>query len=118
MRKILIAEDDEDDRLLLKMALTTGGFEVVEAVDGKAALEHLQQDTFQAIVSDIHMPEMNGVELAQVCQEIFPDIPFYAVTGLSDTFYAEMMLSFGADSIFMKSADYADLIASLKQMLE
>ena len=65
MIRILLAEDDEAMRTYLSRALENAGFEV-EAVDrGTAAIPLLERERFDLLLSDIVMPEMDGIELAQ-----------------------------------------------------
>ena len=83
MIRILLAEDDEAMRTYLARALEQAGY-AVEAVDrGTAALPLLQSEDFDLLLSDIVMPEMDGIELAQRCAEISPHTRVMFITGFA-----------------------------------
>jgi two-component system, cell cycle response regulator CpdR len=83
MIRILLAEDDEAMRTYLARALMQAGYEV-DAVDrGTAALPLLQETDYDLLLSDIVMPEMDGIELAQRCAEISPQTRVMFITGFA-----------------------------------
>ena len=83
MIRILLAEDDEAMRTYLARALQHAGYEV-DAVDrGTAALPLLQAEDYDLLLSDIVMPEMDGIELAQRCAEISPHTRVMFITGFA-----------------------------------
>ncbi|HSG33682.1 MAG TPA: response regulator, partial [Sphingomonadaceae bacterium] len=73
MIRILLAEDEEAMRTYLARALENAGYEVVAVDRGTAALPLLEEQRFDLLLSDIVMPEMDGIELAQRCSEISPE---------------------------------------------
>lgn len=83
MIRILLAEDDEAMRVYLGRALENAGYEVVAVDCGTAALPYLQSEQFDLLLSDIVMPEMDGIELAQRCGEICPDTKVMFITGFA-----------------------------------
>lgn len=83
MIRILLAEDDEAMRTYLARALENAGYKVVSVDNGAAALPYLRQEEFDLLLSDIVMPEMDGIELAQVCAEISPDTKVMFITGFA-----------------------------------
>ena len=90
MARILIAEDEAGIRLLVARALTLEGHDVVTVEDGEEALEVIagDHDGFDAVLSDIRMPALTGIELAHAVKAVFPDLPIMLMTG-----YAEQKLS-------------------------
>jgi len=83
MIRILLAEDDEAMRTYLARALEQAGYEV-DAVDrGTEALPLLESGTYDLLLSDIVMPEMDGIELAQRCAEISPRTRVMFITGFA-----------------------------------
>lgn len=83
MIRILLAEDDTAMRAYLARALENAGYEV-EAVDrGTLALPLLESQHFDLLLSDIVMPEMDGIELAQRCAEISPRTKVMFITGFA-----------------------------------
>jgi len=82
MIRILLAEDDEAMRAYLSRALENAGYDVAAVDRGTAALPLLQDRRFDLLLSDIVMPEMDGIELAQRCAEISPGTKVMFITGL------------------------------------
>lgn len=83
MYRILLAEDDTVMREYLTRALERAGY-LVSAVDrGTAALPLIQQEAFDLLLTDIVMPEMDGIELAQRAGEIAPDMRVMFITGFA-----------------------------------
>jgi len=64
-KKVLIVEDEQQIRTALNKALTTSGFEVVEAEDGEVALEIIKKDKPDIILLDVIMPKMHGIEMLE-----------------------------------------------------
>ena len=79
--KILIAEDDTAVREFVSRALVNAGHEVVAAADGLQALEALENDEFDLLLSDIVMPELDGIALALKVSRDWPDLPILLMTG-------------------------------------
>lgn len=83
MIRILLAEDDESMRSYLARALENAGYDVVAVDRGTDALPHLETEDFDLLLSDIVMPEMDGIELAQRCAEISPHTKVMFITGFA-----------------------------------
>jgi two-component system cell cycle response regulator CpdR len=83
MIRILLAEDDEAMRLYLARALERVGYEVQSVDNGAAALPLLERERFDLLLTDIVMPEMDGIELAQRAAEICPDVRVMFITGFA-----------------------------------
>ncbi|MCJ2182606.1 response regulator [Novosphingobium sp. 1949] len=83
MIRILLAEDDSAMRTYLARALERAGYEVVAVDRGTEALPHLKTETFDLLLSDIVMPEMDGIELAQRCAEVAPSTKVMFITGFA-----------------------------------
>lgn len=83
MIRILLAEDEEAMRIYLARALENAGYEVVAVDRGTEALPLLQEQHFDLLLSDIVMPELDGIELAQRCAEISPDTKVMFITGFA-----------------------------------
>jgi two-component system cell cycle response regulator CpdR len=83
MIRILLAEDEEAMRTYLARALTNAGYDVVAVDRGTAALPLLESQQFDLLLSDIVMPEMDGIELAQRCAEISPRTKVMFITGFA-----------------------------------
>lgn len=82
-RKILLAEDDSDMRRFLGKALENAGFAVVSFDNGLSAYDRLREEPFELLLTDIIMPEMDGIELARKATELDPDIKVMFITGFA-----------------------------------
>ena len=83
MLRILVAEDEEAMRAYLARALQNAGYDVVAVDRGTHALPYLENEHFDLLLSDIVMPEMDGIELAQRCAEISPATKVMFITGFA-----------------------------------
>jgi two-component system cell cycle response regulator CpdR len=83
MIKILLAEDDAVMREYLTRALERSGYSVSAVDRGTAALPLLEQETFDLLLTDIVMPEMDGIELAQKASELVPNLRVMFITGFA-----------------------------------
>ena len=81
--RILLAEDEEAMRTYLERALTNAGYEVETVDRGTDAIPMLEKKHFDLLLSDIVMPEMDGIELAQRCAEISPRTTVMFITGFA-----------------------------------
>ena len=83
MPKILLAEDDVDMRRFLVKALQNAGYEVMSYDNGLAAYQRLREEPFELLLTDIVMPEMDGIELARRATELDPEIKVMFITGFA-----------------------------------
>ena len=81
--KILLAEDDNDMRRFLVKALENAGYEVTDYDNGMSAYRRLREEPFELLLTDIVMPEMDGIELARRAAELDPDIKIMFITGFA-----------------------------------
>jgi two-component system cell cycle response regulator CpdR len=83
MTKIILAEDDNDMRRFLVKALENAGYEVASFDNGLSAYHRLREEVFELLLTDIVMPEMDGIELARRATELDPDIRVMFITGFA-----------------------------------
>ncbi|TIX50341.1 cell cycle two-component system response regulator CpdR [Alteraurantiacibacter aquimixticola] len=83
MIRILLAEDDEAMRSYITRALENAGYSVVAVGSGVEALPLIQTEIFDLLLSDIVMPGMDGIELAQKCNEVSPSTKVMFITGFA-----------------------------------
>jgi two-component system cell cycle response regulator CpdR len=81
--KILLAEDDHDMRRFLAKALENAGFQVSSFDNGLSAYNKLREEPYELLLTDIVMPEMDGIELARRATELDPDIKVMFITGFA-----------------------------------
>ena len=117
--KILIVDDNELNLNLLKSLLKMNGYEVVSALNGVEALEKLQSQTFDLIISDILMPVMDGFQLCLECKkdETIRKTPFVFYSGTyTDSKDQEFALSLGAQRFIakpMRSKPFMEIVAGI-----
>ena len=83
MAKIILAEDDESMRSYLVRALERAGHEVKSFAEGASAFEEIKISTFDLLLTDIVMPEMDGIELARRAAELDPSLKIMFITGFA-----------------------------------
>ncbi len=81
--KILLAEDDNDMRRFLVKALEKAGYTVQSYDNGASAYERIREEPFSLLLTDIVMPEMDGIELARRATELDPDLKVMFITGFA-----------------------------------
>src|SRR6184192_3475235 len=83
MAKIILAEDDEDMRRFLVKALEKAGHQVTSFAEGASAFEEIKGTNFDLLLTDIVMPEMDGIELARRAAELDPSLKIMFITGFA-----------------------------------
>ena len=83
MSRIILAEDDSDMRRFLAKALQNAGHDVVSFDNGKSAYDRIREEPFTLLLTDIVMPEMDGIELARRATELDPDLKVMFITGFA-----------------------------------
>jgi len=83
MVKIILAEDDDDLRKFLVKALEKAGHQVKSFGEGASAFEEIKQEAFDLLLTDIVMPEMDGIELARRAAELDPALKIMFITGFA-----------------------------------
>ncbi|KUK68939.1 MAG: Response regulator containing a CheY-like receiver domain and a GGDEF domain [Methanocalculus sp. 52_23] len=114
---LLVVEDSPTQAEYIRRILQREGFIVSVASDGRAALEALENDTFDLVISDIIMPGMGGYELCQQIKEK-SSIPVVLVTQLFDPEDIIRGLASGADGFIIKPFDPVSLLDTITNMLE
>ncbi len=82
--RVLLVEDDDDNRELMAEVLAASGFEVVSAASGRDGLRSLAERSVDVIVTDVGMPGMGGLELASAAKRVAPSVPIIVVTGWAE----------------------------------
>jgi two-component system, cell cycle response regulator CpdR len=116
MYRILLAEDDDAMRSYLSRALENAGYDVVAVDRGTAAVPYLEMERFDLLLTDIVMPEMDGIELAQRCAEICPETKVIFITG-----FAAVTLKANRDApqarVLSKPFHLRDLVLEVQRVL-
>lgn len=117
MVKILVAEDDKALSALVCSMLTANGFEAVPCYDGAAALREIQGQSFDMLISDIMMPEMDGFALAERVRIADSHIPILFMTALDDKLSKQRGFNAGIDDYVVKPFDADILILRVQALL-
>jgi DNA-binding NtrC family response regulator len=99
---ILIVEDDLPMRETLAEGLLMQGYDVLATADAESGLAELSRRTFSLVVSDIRMPGMNGVELAEQVHRLHPDLPVILMTGFAQEDLVARAIANGVFTVFNK----------------
>lgn len=113
--RVLLVDDEEALLRAFSRMLTAAGFEVTSCADGATALTKLAEGRFDAIVSDVNMPGMNGTELLRVVRNQDQDLPVILVTGAPSIDSAASAVNFGAFKYLMKPISRDDLVQSVER---
>lgn len=116
-KKILVLEDDQLIRELLKELLSFRGYIVTAAVNGVEGLKEAQQSTPDLIISDVSMPEMNGLDFITHIKDdpILKDVPFIFLSAKSREEDLRKGLKLGADSYMFKPFSNNDLLNEIEE---
>lgn len=117
MKKILVVEDEAHVVSFIKKGLTEEGFEVTVAFDGKSGLQMAMKNTFDIIVLDIMLPEMNGLEVCKAIREENPQVPILFLTALGTSENVVLGLENGADDYLVKPFKFIELVARIKTLI-
>lgn len=115
MPRILIVEDDENERLLYREELESEGYEVVEACDGREAVACVQTHHLDAVVLDISMPGMDGLQTLERVHDLNRRLP--VILNSAYAVYKEQFVSWLADAYVTKSSNSAALKAAVRAAL-
>jgi len=115
--KILLAEDDNDMRRFLVKALETAGYEVTDYDNGMSAYRRLREEPFELLLTDIVMPEMDGIELARRASELDPDIKIMFITGFAAVALNPDTAAPKAAKVLSKPVHLRELVNEVQKML-
>ncbi len=122
MANILLVEDINIVRVALNTLLRDSGHRVTEACDGNAAMKAVQDVRFDIVVTDVFMPEMDGIELIRLLRDSHPDLKIVAISGggvgQRVDFATDMASKFGADVALQKPVDNEILLANIDALAQ
>src|SRR4051794_8588081 len=81
MARILVVDDEQSNRQMVLTILRESGHTVEGASNGEVALSHLETGVWDLLITDMHMPVMDGVELISQCRDLHPGLPVIAISG-------------------------------------
>ncbi len=120
MATILVVDDDDLFRSMLRRTLERRGHSVIEAAEGRAALRTLDEARVDLVITDIVMPDMEGIETIQALRRTHPHLRIIAISGggrIRAENYLEIATAFGAFRVFSKPFDNQDLFRAIDEAL-
>jgi len=120
MEKLLVVDDERSMRELLELVLKREGYAVHTAENGTRALELIRQNVYDLIISDVKMPDINGIELLARVREISPETMVIMITAFATVDTARRAFKLGAEDLVIKDAgfDVEELKVSVGKVLE
>ncbi|VAW37938.1 Response regulator [hydrothermal vent metagenome] len=119
--RVLIVDDDEQIRALLQEVMEWSGFDVAVAENGRVAMRLQGQQPADLVITDLIMPEQEGLETITSLKKIYKGIKIIAISGggrIGPEAYLPAALELGADRIFSKPFDVQEIVAAVKTLLE
>lgn len=107
--KVMIVEDDASTRRLYRFLLANSGYIVIEAEDGRAALEHFAKQPCDVVITDMNMPRMTGMELARALREQYPNVHVIMVTAFGTPDTEKQAYRSGVNDYLTKPFDFEEL---------
>lgn len=116
-KKILLVDDEPDFVMLIKHRLEINGYEVSAVGNGKDALGMLEKESFDAVLLDIMMPQMDGLTTLKMLRKRDKDLPVFMLTAHSDKKQFEQANRLGASGFIVKTSDLQKEIANISSFL-
>ena len=115
MARILVIEDEETVRAVLRRMLEGAGYEVVETLDGEDGLRLYREAPADLVVTDVLMPGKDGLELIKELKREFPDVKIIAMSGYEH--YLEMATLIGALHSIQKPVKVKEMLDAIEDLL-
>jgi DNA-binding NtrC family response regulator len=116
--RILLVEDKESLRAVLRKTLESEGFGVAEAPDGRTAIDTLRRDRFAMVLTDLRLPRADGHEVLKAAQGADPEMPVILMTAFGTIRDAVSAMKAGAYDYLEKPVDTDHLLALIRRALD
>jgi hypothetical protein len=113
-----VVEDDDSVRRFLRGVLTRAGMAVVEASNGRQALEQVARRSFDLVITDLVMPEQEGIETIQRLHQQYPELKVLAISGSFDGNLLRAATRLGAHGALQKPISRDDLLRAVQQLMQ
>jgi len=120
MKSILVIDDDVQVRQLLRLMLEQAGYMVFDAADGNEGIKRFHADPTDLVVTDIIMPEKEGIETIRELRRDYPGVKIIAISGggrVSAGDYLKTAESFGVHRTFTKPFEREELLEAIEELL-
>ena len=114
-RSIFVVDDEEAIRKVLNTHLTKEGYNVIQCSGGSEVFNLLENNSFELVISDIRMPEVDGVKILEFIKQRFDTVPVIMLTGLTDITIAVDVMKKGAFDYIMKPVKKEDLLYTIQR---
>ena len=118
--RILIIDDDEQMRDLLCKTMQWAGFEVESAENGRLGQQLFEEQPADLIITDLIMPEQEGLETIRILKQGYPAVKIIAISGggrIGPEAYLPAAMELGADRVFSKPFDIKELVTTVQKLL-
>nr|WP_321464543.1 response regulator [uncultured Desulfobulbus sp.] len=118
--RILVIDDDDQMRVLLRQVMEWAGYEVMEAEDGREGMQKQRKQPADLVITDLIMPEQEGLETIGLLRKEFPGTRIIAISGggrIGPEAYLPAAQELGADRVFSKPFDVRELAGAVKELL-
>jgi PAS domain S-box-containing protein len=116
--RILVADDEAGVRRFLRTVLENGGYSVIEAENGKQALEEVRAGEVDLVITDLVMPEQEGIETIPILRREFPAMGIIAVSGAFGGQFLKPARMLGADAVLSKPVGAGLLLTTVQEVLQ
>ena len=116
-KKILLVDDEPDLQKSIKVRLEHDGYEVSVASSGEEALEKYAQEKPNAVLLDIMMPGINGLEVLEKIREADKDIPVFITTAFTSEERFKMANKLNATGFILKTGNFKDQVANISEAI-
>jgi two-component system, OmpR family, response regulator len=114
--RVLLVEDDDDNRELMAEVLSASGYHVLSASSGQEGLKTLSEHSIDVVVTDVGMPGMGGLEMAKAAKAIAPTVPVVIVTGWAERDDITNARGKDVDAVLIKPVDPDALTAAVSEV--
>ncbi len=120
MARVIVIDDDPALLQVVAQALVLAGHSVLRCENGRKAIEYLAREDADLLITDILMPEMDGLETVRAAKQLRPQLPILAISGggsLGPTDYLGIASAFGTAAVLAKPFLPAELVAMVERLL-
>jgi CheY-like chemotaxis protein len=121
MPRILLIDDDDQVRMMMRMTLEKEGYVVEEAPDGSVGIRLYREQPADLVITDIVMPEKEGMETIMTLKRDFPSVKIIAISGggkIAPARYLDLAEQMGVQRTFSKPLDRSELLMAIREVLD
>ncbi|MBZ5622962.1 MAG: PAS domain S-box protein [Acidobacteriia bacterium] len=117
LERILVIDDDPDIRSLFRQILTDAGYDVLTAADGRAGVRMVEENAVHLVITDLVMPEQEGLETVKVLRNRYPDLRILAISGAFGGGFLKSAAILGAQATLRKPIGAEQLLVVVRELL-